>query len=132
MNSVAGAPDLNGLPGLRPVEPAAEVAQLVLAASGRLHFPNGTNRADLRESERRTHSRNDAQLRQLNEDRPGRDANRAVVTLRSETITVTRAINLVIDDFNRPTRNAAATSATPQASNGGLKLREPSPGPRKR
>jgi hypothetical protein len=40
------------------------------------------------------------QLRQLNEDRPGRDEIRAVVTLKSATSTVTRASNLVLDDFN--------------------------------
>jgi hypothetical protein len=67
---------------------------------GTASFATATIRADGQQSEARFHTRNDAQLRQLNEDRPGRDEIRAVVTLKSGTITATRASNLVIDDFN--------------------------------
>jgi hypothetical protein len=67
---------------------------------GTASFATATIRADGQESESREHTRDDVQLRQLNEDRPGRDEIRAVVTLKSGTITVSRASNLVIDDFN--------------------------------
>jgi hypothetical protein len=67
---------------------------------GTASFATATLRADGRESEERAHTRDDVQLRQLNEDRPGRDEIRAVVTLKSATSTVTRASNLVLDDYN--------------------------------
>jgi hypothetical protein len=67
---------------------------------GTASFATDTLRADGQESEQRFHTRDDAQLRELNEDRPGRDEIRAVVTLQSGTITVARSSNLVIDDFN--------------------------------
>jgi hypothetical protein len=67
---------------------------------GTASFASSSIRADGQESEQRFHTRQDVQLRELNEDRPGRDEIRAVVTLKSGAITVTRASNLVIDDFN--------------------------------
>jgi hypothetical protein len=67
---------------------------------GTASFATATLRADGQESEERAHTRDDVQLRQLNEDRPGRDEIRAVVTLKSAPSTVTRASNLVLDDYN--------------------------------
>ncbi len=67
---------------------------------GTAPFATATIRADGQASEPRTHTRGDVQLRQLNEDRPGRDEICAVVTLKSGAITLTRTSNLVIADFN--------------------------------
>ncbi len=67
---------------------------------GTASFATATIRANGQESEPRFHTRDDVQLRELNEDRPGRDEIRAVVTLKSGAITVTRASNLFIDDYN--------------------------------
>jgi hypothetical protein len=66
---------------------------------GTAPFGDGALRANGRSSEPRTHTRN-AQLRELNEDRPGRDEIRAVVTLTSGSTKVTRSSNLVTGDFN--------------------------------
>ena len=67
---------------------------------GTASFATATLRADGRASEPRTHTRDDVQLRELNEDRPGRDEIRAVVTLTAGSIKVSRTSNVVSDDFN--------------------------------
>ena len=95
-----------------PTTTASEVVELFGVDDGPLNtrdevirfgtasFATATIRANGQESDERAHTRDDVQLRQLNEDRPGRDEIRAVVTLKSGTITVTRASNLVLDDYN--------------------------------